>query len=385
MTDDLELDRAVDARLAAFRPGQVPPFAALQARRRRRDVRRGAAAVVGVLAVGGAAFLPGAPSPGLVARGDASFRPPERIVVEGMEFLRRGTEPLVLHPGVRPDDASGVFATVPRTHVPSGECAVHYEPVVASQTSDEVVLATWRYTPEQKSEVLSCDAIGRGDRTARLQLDEPLDDRALRIEGRPSESSVLLLDRTGAAVPFGLAPVDAKPAEVCLEQRCVTVTDEPLLRMVAETLNRAVRVRAGDPCSDAGRTDGVDRTYLVRFGSTGLQVEVPLGCAPLHVVGSKQEYALDAGGPDVVRIAYDQQISPENMCLGIGGPSGGPESKGYVGLTLEEAERRAIATNNDVLRVAGRDGVCTGIVRDHVINRVNVYLEDGIVVAAHSF
>ena len=63
----------------------------------------------------------------------------------------------------------------------------------------------------------------------------------------------------------------------------------------------------------------------------------------------------------------------------------GPETKDYAGLTLEQAQQRAVATNNDVIRVAGRDGACTGIVRDHVINRVNLYLQNGVVTAAHSF
>ena len=80
-----------------------------------------------------------------------------------------------------------------------------------------------------------------------------------------------------------------------------------------------------------------------------------------------------------------QQISPENRCLGIGGPSGGPETKDYIGLTLPLAEQRAVKTNNDLIRVAGRDGRCAGIMRDHLINRVNLYLENGVVTAAHSF
>ena len=131
-----------------------------------------------------------------------------------------------------------------------------------------------------------------------------------------------------------------------------------------------------------------DRTYLVRFaayGRTGSEIEVPLGCAPVRAPDAYDEYALDSGGADFVHIAYDQQIYPDNLCLGIGGPSGGPETKDYLGLTLEQAQRRAVATDNDVVRVAARDGACTGIVRDHVIHRVNVYLQDGVITAAHSF
>ena len=107
---------------------------------------------------------------------------------------------------------------------------------------------------------------------------------------------------------------------------------------------------------------------------------MPLGCAPIRAPGAYDEYALDSGAADIVRIAYDQQISPDNQCLGIGGPSGAPRPS-----TLEQAQQRAVSTNNDVIRVAGRDGACTGIVRDHVINRVNLYLQNGVVTAAHSF
>lgn len=51
---------------------------------------------------------------------------------------------------------------------------------------------------------------------------------------------------------------------------------------------------------------------------------MPLGCSALRVVGDDREFAFDSGVPDVVRIPYDQQISPGNDCLGIGGPSGAP-------------------------------------------------------------
>lgn len=60
-------------------------------------------------------------------------------------------------------------------------------------------------------------------------------------------------------------------------------------------------------------------------------------------------------------------------------------TKDYVGLTLEQAKQRANSTNNDGIRIAGCDGKCAGIVRDHVINRVNIYLENGIVTASKSF
>ena len=384
--------------LTAFRPDRTPPFAALRARKRARDMRRGGTALaVTALAVAGIAFVPtllaGSVAPGgETARGEATgpaAQPPNTVTVGGLAFLRRGTERFVLRPGVRPDDKLGVFVTVPQTHVPDGDCAVHYEPVVASESDNEVTLATWRYTPRQQTgTTVVCNGASQGDRKVRLQLEQALGDRPLRIEGRDGPSPVLLLASDGEPVMADLAPADPDSAEICLDSRCVTVTDSQLLTMSAEAVNRALRVRPGDDCSDQGRTDNVDRTYLVRFAAVGRtppEIEVPLGCAPIRAPGAYDEYALDSGGADIVRIAYDQQIAPDNQCLGIGGPSGGPETKDYVGLTLEQAQQRAVATNNDVIRVAGRDGVCTGIVRDHVINRVNVYLQNGLVTAAHSF
>ena len=384
--------------LTAARPDRTPPFAALRVRKRARDTRRGGAALaVTALAVAGIAFVPtllaGSVAPGgETTRGEATgpaAQPPNTVTVGGLAFLRRGTERFVLRPGVRPDDKLGVFVTVPQTHVPDGDCAVHYEPVVASESDNEVTLATWRYTPRQQTgTTVVCYGASQGDRKVRLQLEQALGDRPLRIEGRDGPSPVLLLASDGEPVMADLAPADPDSAEICLDSRCVTVTDSQLLTMSAEAVNRALRVRPGDDCSDQGRTDNVDRTYLVRFAAVGRtppEIEVPLGCAPIRAPGAYDEYALDSGGADIVRIAYDQQIAPDNQCLGIGGPSGGPETKDYVGLTLEQAQQRAVATNNDVIRVAGRDGVCTGIVRDHVINRVNVYLQNGLVTAAHSF
>jgi hypothetical protein len=74
------LDRAVDARVDAYRPDRVPPFEAVQARKHSRDRRRGAAAAAAVaLAVAGVVFLPtafglggGDEGPPTVAEGGAA-------------------------------------------------------------------------------------------------------------------------------------------------------------------------------------------------------------------------------------------------------------------------------------------------------------------------
>lgn len=409
----IELRKAMDAAVERARvaPGTAAAAVASARRQRRRAtvVASAASAVCVAAALLGTALIsdgplradrvsvvdqparmaPASPSPPNRSLTPA-VQPPSAVTVEGVQFLRRDRREFVLRPGIRQGDALGVFVSVPETYVPDGQCAVHYEPVIAKQTAIAVTLATWRYTPRETPPELVCARGGYGDGTVRLQLDEPLGQRTLLIAGRQGPSRVLLLQAgsNGGPIPFNMTPASPDAAQICLQDRCVTVTDQALLTMSAAALNRALQVRPGDECSDAGRTDNVNRTYQVRFGNAGdigPRVQVPLGCSTLRVVGDDREFALESGGPDVVRIAFDQQISPDNDCLGIGGPSGGPSTRDYVGLTLEQAEQRANGTNNDVIRIAGRDGTCVGIVRDHVINRVNIYLENGIVAASKSF
>lgn len=70
-----ELDRVVDARIEAFRPGATPSFTAIERRKRRRDQRRAAAgAALPVLAVAGVAFVSTA-----VGRGDGGARVADQV------------------------------------------------------------------------------------------------------------------------------------------------------------------------------------------------------------------------------------------------------------------------------------------------------------------
>lgn len=321
--------------------------------------------------------------------------PPERVTVGGLAFVRQDSQQLALDPALREGDEDGLYVTVPDTFPDLGPCATHYVPVVSRETASTVTVTAWFYVSATAEPTTVCSLAGRpgpgaaGGET-RLQLDRPLADRSLYITGKTGPRLVRLLGPVGSPPPgpSDLAPAVPSSAEMCLDGRCVVVSDPSLLRMSAAGVNETVPVRSG-PCSDAGRTDNVGRTIYVRFtadGRTGPRIEVPLGCSPLGVVDAPERYANFYGtGTDVIRIAYDQQISPDTQCMGIGGPSGGPVTKDYVGLTLAQAEDFAESTNNDYIRIAGRDGTCVGIIRDHVINRVNVYLENGVVTAAKSF
>ena len=72
-------------------------------------------------------------------------------------------------------------------------------------------------------------------------------------------------------------------------------------------------------------------------------------------------------------------------CLAEGGASrpsdASPETDSYHGLTQGEAKRYA-SEHDQTTRVAGRDGQCYPLTMDYRANRVNIYLENGVVVAA---
>lgn len=320
--------------------------------------------------------------------------PPPTVSVEGVMFVRRAIDSYQPALGIKRGDPRAVFVAVAGTDLTKKQCATHEEAVIASQTRKSVTVAMWRYTPQNAASEVSCSKgslarfVSRQPPLVRLALRKPLGQRQVRITGRPGTSPVLVLSAQGEPVEANLAPPNPDSARICLAGSCTTVTDKQLLAMSAQAINSAVEVRPGRSCSDAGRTDNVHRTYDVRFflaGHQGPAFEVPLGCTPIRVAGGAREFTPRDGGPDVVRIAYDQQITPANQCMGIGGPSGGPVTQDYVGLTLRQAQVRAELTKNDFIRIAGRNGTCAGIVRDHVINRVNVYLEHGVVTASKSF
>ena len=75
-----------------------------------------------------------------------------------------------------------------------------------------------------------------------------------------------------------------------------------------------------------------------------------------------------------------------NKCLGdpLGTetpPNSGPETDGFLGLT-ERAAKQYAAENNQTIRIAGRDGKCFPLTMDYRRDRVNLYLENDVVVAA---
>ncbi len=62
-------------------------------------------------------------------------------------------------------------------------------------------------------------------------------------------------------------------------------------------------------------------------------------------------------------------------------PNSGPKTDGYLGLSEKEAKQYA-AENNQTIRVAGRDGKCFPLTMDYRPDRVNIYLENDVVLRA---
>jgi hypothetical protein len=58
--------------------------------------------------------------------------------------------------------------------------------------------------------------------------------------------------------------------------------------------------------------------------------------------------------------------------------------EGYEGKTLAEAEALADSRRH-IVRVVGEDNDCRGLSDDYSFERVNVYVEDGVVEAAEAF
>jgi hypothetical protein len=74
-----------------------------------------------------------------------------------------------------------------------------------------------------------------------------------------------------------------------------------------------------------------------------------------------------------------------NPCLPEGGPEVPPDVQAltdeYIGLSAPAAKQLA-AEQERTTRIAGRDGECFALTMDYRSDRVNLYLEDGLVVAA---
>lgn len=103
-------------------PRSVSSDAVLKRAGSRRRKRWGAAlvtaaGVAGVVVV--VAVVPGSSGSGH-GRPVAAAAPPQRVTIQGTEFVRRQQQPFVLQPGVRAGDPLGLFVRVPVTYIRTG-------------------------------------------------------------------------------------------------------------------------------------------------------------------------------------------------------------------------------------------------------------------------
>lgn len=343
--------------LTAFRPDRTPPFSALQARKRRRDARRGGTALAATaLAVAGVAFVPATltggagPAPGQVATGPQDDR--------------------VLRYSVGIDG--------PEAASPASAAALDRCLSLPGLSSDGLQLDS---DPPQYAGTV----VGQ----ARA------DDFAACVEAVPGRSATLTpVAQEQAEQPDDGPPVAWTGAQVCVQGDVSSCRD--LGRDQARALYARLEATAPEPPGPV-HCSTESQVYVVTFTHPSVKpvpFEVPYLCAPM-TVGSEVRL-LDQADRDAVRRAHetgdpddaarptpDDGLTPEQrafvaFCTGTERPLPAAD---HVGLT----EQAATAAYGPSTRVVGRDGQCLGRTLDHREDRVNLVVEDGAVVWAGRF
>jgi hypothetical protein len=275
MTD--ALDRAVDARVDAYRPDKVPPFEVVQARKRARERRRGAAAAAtAALAVAGIAFVPSA----LGSRDDGRNAPPS--------VANR-------------DDGTAVFGY----HVKATDARAFRDAGLQAQAaldrcfampglSEGLVLFsfpaqyTGRVTGSDEAEAFEAcvDAVPGTDATL-----TPVDEEA---RDRP-----------------GLAWTGAEVCSVGSEEPCRQL-DADQAAALDRVLDRAVPAPDGTAYCEA--LSPIYRVLFQHSSAKTVPIDVPLRCGP--VLKGTEPYLLDQAGRDEVQRAFvDAPASPSGDAL----------------------------------------------------------------------
>lgn len=337
------LARAVDAQIDAFRPDKVPPFAAIETRKRRRDRRRMAvgAGVLSVVGVVGVVFA----GPSLTGGGDRLTGPPvagpaatptvtvdDRTTRYGLSYVDPGAYDVG-----RDEPLMKVCLALPGTSEVSVE---------QSLPPGYFVLLTGT---EQAKAFERCAA--------------DLDNVTVRnLDATPSGSL-----RTGVQV-------------------CRTQPTGPCQKLDADTANRIYDALALDSrpraVPNGPRCMILAVNYTLLFDKPGADVQeivVPAAsCVPVTI--GTTAYEVDAAPRELVLQAYDAAVTAARdgaiPCL----PET-PTEPGYVGLTEQQALDLA-ARQGLTVRVVGRDGKCSNITRDMRPDRVNLDLVSGRVARA---
>ncbi|MBC7677784.1 MAG: hypothetical protein H7233_02175 [Pseudorhodobacter sp.] len=271
MTDD-PLDRAVDARIEAFRPDMLPPFSAIEGRKRRRDRRRLAlAGGVLPLVVAGLAFAV-VPQPD---GGGSERLAPDR---DQRGFAAKD------NPDCAYTDLSGTSCAGAG---PVQRYAVHYD--LAATDSD----------PDYREpEIKACLALPGVTEVGAFTSSPPA--RTVDVAGPQAEflsctGAIPGLKVTAVAPPVGVGNlrVDAASvtgATVCLangsggypDSGCRRL-DEASARRLAAALDGAERLTGGTVCTAGGP---VYRILLAEPGTKPAPIVVPTPCGPMTVAGN---------------------------------------------------------------------------------------------------
>ena len=341
--DDLE--RAVDARIDAYRPDTIPPFAALTARKRARDRRRhsraAALSALSVVGVVGVVFA----GPSLTGGGDRLTGPP----VAGPAAT----------PTVTVDDRTTRYGL---SYVDSGAYDIgRDEPLMEAclalpGTSEVSVQESW---PPGYSVLLTGTEQAKAFERCAVDLDNV---------------TVRNLDATPSGIRWtGVQVCQTQPAGPCRDLDAATASR--LYDALALDNRRQVDPN-GAVCAAASVT------YTLLFSNPGADVKeitVPgASCKPVTVGIS--DYEVDAVPRELVRQAYAAAVTAARdgaiPCL----PET-PTEPGYVGLTEQQA--LDLATRQGLtVRVVGRDGTCPLITYEMDPDRVNLDLVSGRVARA---
>lgn len=353
MTDPV--DRAVDALIDVYRPDTIPPFEVVQARRRTRDRRRGAAAVTAVaLAVVGVAFVPSMFSFG----GDAQDDP--LTVADG------GGEPTVFEYRVQTDDAAAYRAAGADALTDLEVCLLY------PGLSDQFTLFSGspayggRVAGQAQADAFTACVEKVPGITATLTAAQPpAPDRALSGEPVAIERFVYTLSPDGrdvtVTVPVGGGCQTTGTAVVAAEEG-------------TQVTLRATVTRPAAP-SPSPLPPGVERACPANLVTQQATVRLD---APLA-----NRFVIDGLDNKQIIPAQDTPEAFIERCLGNDRGQASP-ADGYVG-TSEADIDRMITDDRPVIRVLGRNGECSDRDDDLRTDRVNVLIAGGEVIWAGRF
>lgn len=403
------LDRAVDARIDAHRPDTVPPFAAIEARKRGRDRCRGAAAIAAVaVAVAGVAFVPSAltgstsapnrtaamptaspPAPYLgLASGGPAFRTtdaPEQVAQSGRvtDLTLRFTR----DPGTRLDKAV-LWVLKPGALQPTGPDATSPDVLrtltLPAQTDDVDELTFAFDALDDQGQPLPAGSYGLGYALA----GKLPDGRTANASGPYASLRVTSRAEAGAG-SLRLTTDGVTGARLCLADAGGEFPDTGCRIIGKDGADRLARALDGaQPQGRQPRCDATGPTYRLTFDMPSARVIpilIPTACGPIAVGAG--DYRINDRVVRAVGAEYGRETGHAEFidrCVGADRDQATP-APDYLG-TSEKDIDKAISDDGPVtIRILGRDGECIGRDSDLRRDRVNVVIADAKVVWAGRF